>query len=381
MRCSRQWISTIAGHKVAAAHNRLGWHWWPGTNAIATVPRAGLEPCQQRTACMWGCIERAKASTDRTHWPELGRRGVGLVTNARVTRIELDAQGNAKGAVYVDRDTGREHLARGGIVVLAANAIGTPRILLASAKDGIANGSGLVGKRLMLHPTAAVVGLFDASLESYRGAWGQVAYTLQFYETSPDRDFVRGSKWSLQPTGSPAQIARTWPWGNESPLWGEHFHAEFARRFGRSVSWGIICEDLPDEANRVELDPDHPDDTGMPGVAIHYKTGENSRRMLKFMAARAHESLTEAGAYRTVVAPQSRESGWHILGTAKMGDDPASSVVDRYGRSHDVPNLFIVDGSVWPTSAGVNPTATIAAFASWSAAHALAVRAEQRIAS
>ena len=124
-----------------------------------------------------------------------------------------------------------------------------------------------------------------------------------------------------------------------------------------------------------------PDDTGMPGVTIHYRTGENSRRMLKFMAAKARESLVEAGAYRTVTAPQSRESGWHILGTAKMGIDPKNSVVDRYGRSHDVANLFIVDGSVWPTSAGVNPTATIAAFASWSAAHVIANRASQRMAS
>jgi choline dehydrogenase-like flavoprotein len=230
----------------------------------------------------------------------------------------------------------------------------------------------------MLHPTAAVVGLFDAPLESYRGAWGQVAYTLQFYETHKDRDFVRGSKWSLQPTGSPAQIARRWPWGDENQLWGPSFHDEFARRFGRSVSWGIICEDLPDETNHVALDSDNPDDNGMPGVAIHYKTGENSRRMLKFMAARARESLVEAGAYRTVVAPQSRESGWHILGTARMGDDPAASVVDRYGRAHDVPNLFIIDGSVWPTSSGVNPTATIAAFASWSAAHLVENRANRR---
>ncbi|CAM5772157.1 dehydrogenase [Labrys miyagiensis] len=373
---------TAAGRVVAGAHNRLGWHWWPGTNAIATVPRNGLEPCQQRTACMWGCIEKAKASTDRTHWPMLERLGVTLVTGARVTRVETDAGGRATGAIYADRATGLEHRARASVVVIAANGIGTPRLLLSSRapgqENGLANSSGLVGKRLMLHPTAAVVGLFDAPLETYRGAWGQVAYTLQFYETHKDRDFVRGSKWSLQPTGSPAQIARRWPWGDESPLWGEPFHDEFARRFGRSVSWGIICEDLPDEANHVALDSDHPDETGMPGVAIHYKTGENSRRMLKFMAERARESLVEAGAYRTVVAPQSRESGWHILGTAKMGDDPATSVVDRYGRAHDVPNLYIVDGSVWPTSAGVNPTATIAAFASWSAAHLVAERGNLR---
>ncbi|MDQ0467061.1 GMC family oxidoreductase [Labrys wisconsinensis] len=373
---------TEAGRTVAAAHNRLGWHWWPGTNAIATVPRGPFQPCQQRTACMWGCIERAKASTDRSHWPALIRGGARLVTGARVLRLELDAAGLVRGAVYADRATGAEHLARGGVTVLAGNAIGTARILLnsrgAGHDDGLANGSGLVGKRLMLHPTAAVVGLFDRPLESFRGAWGQVAYTLQFYETHPDRDFVRGSKWSLQPTGSPAQIARRWPWGEENELWGEAFHDEFARRFGRSVSWGIICEDLPDEANRVELDPGASDDTGMPGVRIHYRTGENSKRMLRFMAARAQDSLIEAGAYRTVVAPQSRESGWHILGTARMGTDPAGSVVDRTGRCHEVANLFIVDGSVWPTSAGVNPTATIAAFSSWSAAHLVAGRSSQR---
>jgi choline dehydrogenase-like flavoprotein len=367
---------TAAGRKVAAAHNRLGWHWWPGSNAIATVARGELQPCQQRTACMWGCIEGAKASTDKTHWRPLLRAGVKLVDGARVTRLEQRGDGLVRGAVYVDR-SGTERLAKARVVVLAANAIGTPRILLSSKPGGLANSSGLVGKRLMLHPTAAVVGLFADPLESWRGAWGQVAYTLQFYETGADRDFVRGSKWSLQPTGSPAQIARTWPWGDENPLWGQGFHEEFRRRFGHSVSWGIICEDLPDEANQIVLDTDHPDSSGMPGVTVHYKTGENSRRMLRFMTERATESLREAGAYRTVSAPQSRESGWHIMGTAKMGEDARDSVVDRHGRSHEVPNLFIVDGSVWPTSAGVNPTATIAAFSSWSAEHLIASRRSQ----
>ena len=369
---------TKGGRLAAAAHNRLGWHWWPGTNAIATVARNGLQPCQQRTACMWGCIESAKASTDRTHWPRLIENGARLVTGARVIRLEMNAARQISGVIYVDRETGAEHRASASVVVLAGNAIGTARLLLASADrnclDGLANESGLVGKRLMLHPTAAVAGLFDAPLETYRGAWGQVAYCLQFYETHKDRDFVRGSKWSLQPTGSPAQIARRWPWGDDNPLFGESFHDEFSRRFGRSLSWGIICEDLPDESNHVALDYDKPDDSGMPGVRIVYKTGENSKRMLRFMAERARESLTEAGAYRTVIAPQSRESGWHILGTAKMGDKPATSVVDRYGRAHGIANLFIVDGSVWPTSAGVNPTATIAAFASWSATHLIADR-------
>src|SRR5690606_38587993 len=142
--------------------------------------------------------------------------------------------------------------------------------------------------------------------------WGQVAYTLQWYETRPEHDFVRGAKWSLQPTGGPLQATRRWPWGDAEP-WGPGFHDEVRRRFGRSLSWGIICEDLPDAENRVELDPDSPDETGMAGVRIHYRTGENSHRMLRFMTARAEESLREAGAYQTVVAQQARESGLHVL--------------------------------------------------------------------
>jgi choline dehydrogenase-like flavoprotein len=362
---------TRGGRRLAEAHNRLGWHWWPSSNSIATVPHGELGACNQRTACMWGCVDNAKVSVDVTHWRPLVRQGVRLVPNARVTRLELDDRGRVRGAVYVDAE-GHERLVTAPVTVLAANAIGTPRILLSTTgpghNQGLANSTGLVGKRLMLHPTAAVVGLYDEPLESYRGVWGQVAYSLQFYETDEDRGFVRGSKWSLQPTGGPLQATRRWPWG-DAPFWGDGFHDEFARRFGRSMSWGIICEDLPDEANRIELDPAKPDSSGMPGVRIHYQTSENSRRMLAFMADRARESHEAAGAYRTVIAPQARETGWHILGTAKMGQDPGDSVVDRYGRCFDVPNLFIVDGSVWPTSAGVNPTATIAAFALWAADH------------
>lgn len=371
---------TPAGELMARTHNEMGWHWWPGSNAIATVPHGEMNPCQQRTACMWGCVEKAKLSTDRSHWPPLERGGVQLRRNARVVRLETGAHDLVERVVYAD-ESGAEHAVSAPVVVLACNSIGTPRLLLNSTgpahPDGLANSSGLVGKRLMLHPTAAVVGLFDQPLGTFRGVWGQLAYTLQFYETDESRDFVRGSKWSLQPTGGPLQATKRWPWGTVD-FWGDGFHDEIARRLGHSLSWGIICEDLPDPTNQVVLDPANPDSSGMPGVRIDYHTGENSKRMLRFMVERAKESLTAAGAYRVVVAPQARESGWHILGTTKMGDDPADSVVDRYGRCHDVPNLFVVDGSVWPTSAGVNPTATIAAFASWAADHAIASRRDLR---
>jgi choline dehydrogenase-like flavoprotein len=354
-----------AGRRVARAHNRLGWHWWPAPNAIATRPYRSLRPCTQRGTCMWGCVEGAKGSVDRTHWPENLKLGVELRTGARVRRLEVNDRGLVTGATYVDR-AGVEHFQPADLTILGANGIGTPRLLLLSDSgrhpNGLANSTGLVGRRLMMHPFAAVVGLFDEDLGSTRGVWGQHLHSLQFYETDSSRGFVRGAKWGLQPTGGPVSMTRGFPWGN-NPIWGPGFHQGIRKRLGRSAMWGIIAEDLPDEANRVVLDPELKDGDGIPAPKLIYRMSENSTRLLRFHQERARESLEAAGAYETVVAPLIRETGWHLLGTAKMGADPERSVVDAWGRAHDVPNLFIFDGSIWPTSSGMNPTATIAALA------------------
>jgi choline dehydrogenase-like flavoprotein len=353
------------GRRVARAHNQLGWHWWPAPNAIATRPYQALRSCTQRATCMWGCVEGAKGSVDRTHWPQNLALGVQLHTGARVRRLEVNSRGLVTGAVYVDR-TRVEHFQPADVTILGANGIGTPRLLLLSASDryphGLANSTGLVGRRLMMHPFGTVVGLFDEDLESMRGVWGQHLHSLQFYETDTARGFVRGAKWGLQPTGGPVSMTRSYPWGDH-PIWGPGFHQAIRKRLGRSAMWGIIAEDLPDETNRVVLDPELKDGDGIAAPKIIYRMSENSYRLLRFHQERARESLLAAGAYETIVAPLIRETGWHLLGTAKMGVDPGSSVVDAWGRTHDIPNLFIFDGSIWPTSSGMNPTATIAALA------------------
>lgn len=354
-----------AGHRLGKAHNELGWHWWPSSNAIATRRYGRLNPCVQRAACMWSCVDGAKASVDITHWPDILAAGGRLVPRATVSRVETDARGRASGVVYFDA-AGVERRVEADVVVLAANGIGTPRILLASATaampDGLANSSGLVGRRLMMHPFGAVVGVFDEDIGSFQGVWGQMIYSLQFYETDESRGFVRGAKWNLMPTGGPLATTRSFPWGYDT-IWGEGFHAEVAKRVGRSAVWGIIAEDLPEEHNRVVLDPELVDAYGNAAPRLIYKASENTERLLAFQLERARESMEAAGAKETIVAPQIRETGWHLLGTAKMGEDPATSVVDAEGRSHDVPNLFVADGSTWPTSSGTNPTATIAAMA------------------
>jgi choline dehydrogenase-like flavoprotein len=371
----------VPGTLAATAQNELGWHWWPGSNAIATRDHNGMGACLQRGVCMWGCPEHSKGSVDRTHWPAATALGVDLRTRACVHSIPVDARGRATGVVYVD-DAGREHLVEASVVILAANGVGTPRILLNSATadrpEGLANRSGLVGKRLMMHPFATVVGLFDEPLGTTQGVWGQIVYSLQFYGTDPNRDFVRGAKWGLVPTGGPASVTQPYPWGTE-PVWGDGVHDRIAERLGRSMAWGIIAEDLPNEDNRVELAPDRPDRYGIPGVKVTYTTSENSRRLLAFNVERAKESLLAAGARDVVVAPQIRESGWHLLGTAKMGDDPATSVVDGWGQAHDVPNLYVFDGSTWPTSSGTNPTATVAALTLRNTERLLDRRAHQEV--
>jgi choline dehydrogenase-like flavoprotein len=368
-----------AGRKVAAAHNELGWHWWPAPNAIATRRYGNLNPCVQRGVCLKACRDHAKGTVDITHWPVAQRAGVELVTKATVREVTVAPDGLATGVVYVD-DTGAEHAIRASVVILAANGIGTPRLLLLSGgEEGIANSSGMVGKRLMMHPFGTVVGLWEDDLESWQGPWGQWLHSLEFYETDPARGFVRGAKWGLQPTGAPLSMTTSYPWGAENAIWGEGFHRDFARRFGRSAMWGIIAEDLPEEANRVVLG-EGTDRHGIAGAKIVYKMSQNSLDLMHFHEARAAESLQAAGAYETVIAPQIRATGWHLLGTAVMGEDPATSVTDGFGRTHDVPNLFIFDGSTWPTSAGMNPTATIAALALRNTEALIASRRRQAVA-
>jgi len=353
-----------SGQLWARAMNSLGWHWWPADSAMATRDYQGRARCINLGHCIAGCAQGAKASTDITYWPEAMRRRVELRTRCRVREITTNAQGMASGAIYYDAD-GVEQFQPAEVVILACNGIGTPRILLNSASgrfpNGLANSSGLVGKNLMFHPYASIQGVFDAPVDGYRGphicVWSQ-----QFYETDRSRGFVRGYTYQFGRGRGPVATAMTGMAAGRIP-WGEGHHAAFRAHFEHSAGMLAICEDLPEETNTVTLDPVLKDAHGIPAPKIDYALGENSRRMLEHAIARGREILAAAGAREVMVESPMAMAGWHLLGTARMGTDPQRSVVNAWGRSHDVRNLFIVDGSVFVTSGGVNPTATIQAVA------------------
>jgi len=353
------------GRKLVSGFEKLGWHWWPSDSYINSQRYGeGRDACNFCGHNHMGCYQRAKSSTDLTYWPRALRSGATIETGARVRRITVDENGRATGADYID-SKGNEQHQNARAVIMAANGIGTPRLMLNSKSDahpdGLANSSGLVGKNLMFHPFAMISGIFPEKMETWQGPLGNIGLSQEFYETDKSRGFVRGYTFQFQRSLGPAWTAKG---GFRDPVpWGEGHHEELEKRLGSVMGMAVIGEDLPEEHNMVDLDPELTDSDGIPAPRLHYTLSKNSRDQLDHAIENAKKVLEAAGASDIHVDPMMRQSGWHLMGTARMGDDPEKSVVDKWGQAHDVDNLFIVDGSVFVTGAAVNPTPTIQALA------------------
>ena len=346
------------------AMNSLGWHWWPSDTAIATTDYDGRAKCINLGHCTPGCAQGAKASTDITYWPLAIRAGVELRTHCRVREIVTNDKGMATGVIYYDAD-GKEQFQAAEVVILACNGVGTPRLLLNSASarhpNGLANSSGLVGKNLMFHPYIQVFGYAEEAMDGNQGP-PLTIWSKEFYETDPSRDFVRGYMLQFNRGVGPVTEAIGSAANGKLP-WGKRHHDTFRTLHNRRLSLAAMIEDLPEEHNRVTLDPVLKDGHGIPAPKVDYTIGENSRRMIEHGIARAKDILAAAGATNIGTQNPVHFGGWHLLGTARMGTDPERSVVNEWGRCHDVKNLFIVDGSIFVTAGAVNPTSTIQALA------------------
>ena len=348
-----------SGELLAKALDKLGWHWWASDTAVSSVSYDGRDPDM-------GGFLRSFASADLNYWPAALKGGARLEIHARVREILVDESGNAIGVLYYQDGELKEQQAK--VVVLACNGIGTARLLLNSTSaifpNGLANSSGLVGKGLMHHPVGSVLGVFDEWLGTEDGGpRGSTMLSQEFYETNPDHDFIRGYELQILSYGNAPLAAALGGLMGQKVAWGEDHHDEFKQRFGHSVGIAIMSEDLPEEHNMVTLDSEMTDSDGIPAPKINYTVSENTAKMLEHGVARATEIMEAAGATKVFSSTLRRNAGWHLLGTARMGEDPETSVVDRWGRTHDVSNLFIIDGSIFTTSACVNPTPTIQALA------------------
>jgi choline dehydrogenase-like flavoprotein len=261
--------------------NTLGWHWWPSSLAINTKSHGDRGACARWTTCMSGCPEGAKSSFDVAMWPAALAARVTLITEARVREITVDRAGLANGATWFDVDGNEQHT-RASAVVVCGNGIGTPRLLQLSTSnlfpDGLANSSGLVGKRLMMHPYVGVVGVHEEAMESWLGPFGSVLHSLQFAETDLERGFARGAKWCANPIPGPMELLMRY---SDLPLperTGAAGQAIVERALGRSFEWGAEIEDLSDENNTVILSPDLVDGSGILEPKLTYRVSEDSQR-------------------------------------------------------------------------------------------------------
>ncbi len=354
----------VLGETIGKGFDKLGWYWWPSDNAIISQDYQNRPACGLHGKCMFGCPIGAKASVDVTYWRKAIHKGAVVKPWSRVREVTVDKSGRARGAVYYDRQ-GNLHEQLAKVVVICGNGIGTPRLLFNSKSNlfpnGLANSSGLVGKNFMLHPFRFLEGVFEERMDGQEGPFGIPAFSQQFYETDTNRGFIRGYSFLLERSFGPLHYA----WGgfvNKPVPWGATHHEVMRQRFPHIIRISVLGEDLPEPENRVELDPEIKDSSGIPAPRVVYAYSENSLKMLEHSGATARQALQAAGAVE-ILDSGIIQPAFHLLGTARMGVDPKKSVVNAHHRAHDVPNLYIVDGSSFATSAAVNPTSTIGALA------------------
>ncbi|MCB2012395.1 MAG: GMC family oxidoreductase [Geminicoccaceae bacterium] len=356
---------TAAAGRLAGAFDALGWHWWPVEAGVVSEAYDGRPGCNGCGMCN-GCPRGSMTLNSRSIWPKALAAGARLQTHARVLRIETGADGRATGAIWKNRITGMEERTRARIVIVAANGVGTPRLLLASGN--LANSSGMVGRNLLHHTLVAAQIWVD---EPVNGQMGYVASLIsrEFAETDVSRGFVNGFNFNcLTSTPSAGEMTTGWMSGTTAP-WGAGHHEWFEKHFGHSIGLFAIGDDLPNPDNRVFLDESRTDEDGVPVIRMHYEPGENDRRMMNYMLDRLEDVGRAAGAFEIALQDYRDANGvyrtpaWHMIGTCRMGADPETSVVNGWHQSWDVPNMFIMDGSVLATGGVVNPTPTISALA------------------
>ena len=355
--------ATLALERGAKA---LGLHPFPTPLAINSQPYAGRGICLNGGQCSnFGCPTQAKASTLSIQIPAARATGrLELQIGTRAMELVVGADGRVR-SVRTRSAEGKESEVRARHFVLAAGSIASPHLLLLSRSarfpDGLANGSGLVGRNLMFH-IFSYVGL-ELPEDSF-GAFGPAGMLSidDFHPSDAKRGFIRGAVVSEAAEPGPLWAAYKAPnyLGRKTGAWGKPLK-DYLRRYPRLAALISIGEDLARHQNRVDLDPDHVDSDGVALPRITHQSHPNDLALARGFEKMMTQIADAAGAKKTFSFDFTRAKGGtgHLLGSCRMGEDPSKSVVDRAGRSHEVPNLYIPDGSCFPSASGYNPTLTI----------------------
>jgi choline dehydrogenase-like flavoprotein len=355
--------------------SKLGYRPFPVPVAINSQPYANRPRCFYGGACRaYGCPIHAKATTYSVSLPRALATGrLDLRPECMVFEIPVAKDGRATGARYLDA-AGKEEEVRARHVVLAAGALGSPHLLLLSTSGsfphGLANGSGQVGRNLTYHHHPVGIGIMPESMRAFTGYEAHAAAD-DLHASDPQRGFIRGGVVAELNTltHQPIAFAFTVDGAPVQRRWGAELK-RFLGTFPRQLIVAAICEELPIEENGVDLDPVVKDRFGLAVPRITHRQHPNDLAMYRWYEKKLVEIVEAAGAEKAwpgrvpgihIDEQHSQAGNAHTHGTCRMGDDPSHSVVDRWCRSHDVRNLWIVDGSFFPTSGGYNPTLTILA--------------------
>jgi choline dehydrogenase-like flavoprotein len=353
----------------------------PARRSVITKPLNGRPACHYCGQCGRGCTARSNfSSPDVLIAPALQTGKLTLMTNAMVREVTLGADGLANGVAYVDRKTGADLRVSAKVVVLAASALETARILFNSKSskhpNGLANSSGTVGKYITDTTGAGVSGYIPA-MENHAGhnedgAGGMHVY-MPWWLDNKKLDFPRGYHIEVgggvrQPgAGFMGGIYRYPPGGG----YGAQLKKDYRKYYGATISFDGRGEQIPNDDCYCEIDPNVVDRFGIPVLRFHWKWTDHELNQVKHMQETFRSLITTMGG--TVFDPMpSKEDGYgiaaggqiiHELGGARMGHDAKTSVVNANCQAHEVKNLFIADGAPFVSQADKNPTWTIMALA------------------
>lgn len=366
------WTSFAAGKLKG-----MGYHPFHQPAAVNSVPYGGREACSYCGYCSgFGCWNDSKGSTLVTAIPLARKTGrLEVRTRCRVTRVLVDDHGRASGVRYVDGE-GREVEQPARFVILSMFVYETVRRLLLSKSprfpNGLANNSGQVGRSFLTHTYVIVNGQYDMDVRAMSGLGAQATVIDDFYGDNFDHaglGFIRGASVLTFSEARPIGAAAARPPG--VPSWGPGYKAWLRDGLRGVCAFYGQMEVLPYEANFLDLDPAKRDEWGDPLLRVTYDMYDNEAKLGAFLEEKMTAMHRALGAKQVWTATKAQPTPWtsHVYGGARMGGDPASSVVDEHGLAHEVPGLAVMGGALFPNSGGRNPTETIQALAWRSAEH------------